>query len=123
MTQQGTGKDGGSGDSDNDSDFSERLKSARRKAGLDQSPSSPPPISLASYAFRLATELVAGVLVGGGVGWAIDRVAHTSPFGVIICLLLGFLGGMLNVMRAVKQMNAQLSANTPPAVADDEDDD
>ena len=109
-------------------DFSERLKSARKKAGLDVTPSSPaPPLGLASYAFRLATELVAGVIAGGGVGWAIDRVAHTSPFGVIVCLLLGFGGGMLNVMRAVKQMNAQQQAlNAPPTAPvqdDDEDED
>jgi ATP synthase protein I len=113
MTQRGT-----------ENDFSDRLKSARQKAGLDQPPPSPaPPLGLASYAFRLATELVAGVLVGGGVGWAIDRVAHTSPFGLIVCILLGFLGGMLNVLRAVKQMNAQLSVNPAPAVPDDEDED
>ncbi len=66
MTQRGTEKD-----------FSDRLKSARKKAGLDQPPPSPaPPLGLASYAFRLATELVEGVIAGGGVGWAIDRVAH-----------------------------------------------
>ena len=50
--------------------------------------------------FRLSTELVAGVLVGAGVGWVIDRWLGISPWGMIVFLLLGFAAGVLNVMRA-----------------------
>jgi ATP synthase protein I len=49
--------------------------------------------------FRLSTELVAGVLVGAGVGWVLDRVLGISPWGMIVFLLLGFAAGVLNVMR------------------------
>ena len=50
--------------------------------------------------FRLSTELVAGVLVGAGIGWLIDRWLGISPWGLIVFLLLGFAAGVLNVMRA-----------------------
>jgi ATP synthase protein I len=50
--------------------------------------------------FRLSTELVAGVLVGAGLGWLIDRWLGTTPWGLIVLLLLGFAAGVLNVMRA-----------------------
>jgi ATP synthase protein I len=50
--------------------------------------------------FRLSTELVAGVLVGAGLGWLIDRWLGISPWGLIVFLLLGFAAGVLNVMRA-----------------------
>jgi ATP synthase protein I len=50
--------------------------------------------------FRLSTELVAGVLVGAGVGWLIDRWLGTTPLGMLVFLLLGFVAGVLNVMRA-----------------------
>jgi ATP synthase protein I len=50
--------------------------------------------------FRLSTEMVGGVLVGGGFGWLIDRWLGTSPWGFILLLLLGFAAGVLNVMRA-----------------------
>jgi ATP synthase protein I len=50
--------------------------------------------------FRLSTELVAGVLVGAGIGWLIDRWVGTRPLGMIVFLLLGFVAGVLNVMRA-----------------------
>jgi ATP synthase protein I len=49
---------------------------------------------------RLSTELVAGVLLGAGLGWLIDRWLGTSPFGLLGMLLLGFAAGVLNVMRS-----------------------
>ena len=56
----------------------------------------------AGYAkgFRLSSELVAGVLVGAGLGWLIDRLLGISPWGFIVFLLLGFVAGVLNVMRS-----------------------
>jgi ATP synthase protein I len=50
---------------------------------------------------RLSTELVAGVLVGAFVGWALDRWLGISPWGLIVFLLLGFVAGVRNVVRAV----------------------
>jgi ATP synthase protein I len=50
--------------------------------------------------FRLSTELVAGVLLGAGLGWVLDRLLGISPWGLIVFLLLGFAAGVLNVMRA-----------------------
>ena len=49
---------------------------------------------------RLSSELVAGVIVGGVIGWALDRLFGISPWGMIVFLLLGFTAGVLNVMRA-----------------------
>lgn len=62
-------------------------------------------------ALRASTEFVAGVLVGGGIGWVIDKGIGTSPWGLIVFLLLGFVAGVYNVMRS-----AGLSA--PSAVPD-----
>ena len=50
--------------------------------------------------FRLSTELVAGVLVGAFIGWALDKWLGISPWGMIVFLLLGFAAGVLNVIRA-----------------------
>lgn len=50
--------------------------------------------------FRLSSELVAGVGVGALLGWAFDRLLSTSPFGLIVFLLLGFAAGVVNVIRS-----------------------
>ena len=57
-------------------------------------------------AVKLASEFVAGVLVGAALGWGLDRVAGTSPWGLIGLLLLGFCAGVLNVVRAAGRMTA-----------------
>ena len=58
--------------------------------------------SVAGYgqALKLSSEFIAGVVVGAGIGWIIDRLAGTSPWGLIVFLLLGFGAGVLNVMRS-----------------------
>lgn len=50
--------------------------------------------------FRLSSELIAGVLVGAVIGWGFDRLLSTSPWGLIVFFLLGFVAGVINVMRA-----------------------
>lgn len=51
-------------------------------------------------ALRLSSEFVAGILVGTGIGWFLDRLLGTSPWGMIVFLMLGFAAGVLNVLRA-----------------------
>ena len=53
------------------------------------------------FALRVASEFAAGVLVGTGLGWLVDRWLGTAPWGMIVLLLLGFAAGVLNVLRVV----------------------
>ena len=55
-------------------------------------------------ALKLSSEFIAGVLVGAGLGWLIDQLAGTSPWGLIVFLLLGFGAGVMNVMRSAGVM-------------------
>ena len=50
--------------------------------------------------FRLSSELIAGVAVGALMGWGFDRLLSTSPFGLIVFVLVGFAAGVLNVIRS-----------------------
>jgi ATP synthase protein I len=82
--------------------LNEGLGHARRQAGRPSDSSDADRAATASgYArgFRLSSELVAGVVVGAGLGWLIDRWLGISPWGLIVFLLLGFAAGVLNVMR------------------------
>ena len=50
--------------------------------------------------FQLSSELIAGVVVGALLGWAFDRLLSTSPWGLIVFVLLGFTAGVVNVVRS-----------------------
>lgn len=39
--------------------------------------------------YRLLGEVIGGILGGLGLGWVFDRFAHTTPFGLVIGMLLG----------------------------------
>ncbi|MBS7538738.1 AtpZ/AtpI family protein [Ancylobacter lacus] len=62
-----------------------------------------------TLAFRLGSEFVAGVLVGAGIGWGIDRLFGTSPWGMIVFLLFGFGAAVANMLRAAGE-----TGRTPP---------
>lgn len=54
--------------------------------------------------FRIATDLIAGVLVGGLVGWQLDAWLGTRPVLLLIFLVLGTAAGLLNVIRTARSM-------------------
>lgn len=84
--------------------LNEKLKSARPE---DQQQIASPSTSRSwSYAFRIASDLIAGPLVGGFIGWWLDNWLQTAPIFLIILFLLGLAAGFLNVIRTAQQMNA-----------------
>ncbi len=95
--------------SSGDADLSARLKSLdarldkatadRRETSVSHTRSTSDSRAL-GQAFRLSAEFVSGVVAGGIVGWIVDRLFGSSPWGLIVCLILGFCAGMLNLMRA-----------------------
>ena len=50
---------------------------------------------------RVATELLAGLLIGGSIGWTIDSWLETNPWFLILFFLLGGAAGILNLWRVV----------------------
>jgi ATP synthase protein I len=50
---------------------------------------------------KISSEFIAAIAVGGLLGYLLDRFAGTTPWGMIILLLLGFCAGVLNVLRAL----------------------
>jgi ATP synthase protein I len=87
-----------------DDSFEARLRRARERRRADAGSGPRPPggtdASALARGFRLSSELVGAVLLGGAIGWLLDRWLGISPWGMIVFLLLGFAAGVLNVMRA-----------------------
>lgn len=98
------------GETGREAELSERLdrldRSLNERRRVDAEPMKGTGKEAQGYAqaFRLSTEFVAGVLVGAALGWAFDRMLGTSPWGLIVLLLLGFGAGVFNVMRAANLM-------------------
>jgi len=61
--------------------------------------------------FRMAADFVAAILVGAVLGWGIDAIFGSTPWGLIAFLMLGFITGVWNVVRTAQAAN---KANTPP---------
>jgi F0F1-type ATP synthase assembly protein I len=80
---------------------------AAERSGLTRPDAAQARASAMAVGLRLSSELVAGVLVGAALGWGFDRLLSTSPWGLIVFLLLGFVAGVVNVMRAAGVMAKQ----------------
>ena len=50
---------------------------------------------------RHAFEIAATTLVGGGIGWMLDRWLETGPWMLLLFFLLGVVAGFWNLMKAV----------------------
>jgi ATP synthase protein I len=74
-------------------------------------------------AFKFAAELLVGVIAGGGLGWALDKHFGTAPWLMIVLVIMGFAAGLLNVVRAAQQAQAQNESlqRAAPSVRDDDD--
>ena len=88
----------------------QRLSEIRgsRKVGTDQPRDGEDGAARASAmarGFRLSSELIAGVVVGAAIGWGLDRLLSTSPFGFIVFFLLGFVAGLINLVRTAGVMS------------------
>ena len=51
--------------------------------------------------YRVGTELLAGLLIGAGIGWTLDQWVNTTPLFMIIFFILGGLTGIYNLWRVV----------------------
>lgn len=90
-------------------ELDKRLAANRVQSGRDAGDDSGRGQAGAAQAMRMAADFVAGVLVGGAVGWGVDRFFGTSPWGLAVFLLLGFAAGILNVLRTSGVVRTKVS--------------
>jgi ATP synthase protein I len=100
-------------------DLRRRVAEARGEA----SSSSPPPQSPASLALRFGGEFGAAIIVGALLGYGADAFLHTSPWGILIGVMLGFAAGVVNVVRVARAYSQAhpVDTNAPPGEDGEED--
>lgn len=84
-----------------DNDLSKRIESAIDKKDNKTKNYENLNVSLVNTFSRVATELLAGLLIGTSLGWLIDNWLNTSPLFLIIFFLLGGAAGILNLWRII----------------------
>lgn len=54
-------------------------------------------------AMRVGTDLLASLVVGGGLGWLVDSyLFDSSPWGLVAGLCLGLVAGIRNAYRSAQ---------------------
>jgi ATP synthase protein I len=92
-------------------ELSNRLRDLRKQVdgdndkGVIEKPGAAAPGSAMGLAFRVGIELATGLVLGGGLGWLLDRWWHTSPAMLILFFFLGAAAGMVNVFRTAREIN------------------
>lgn len=76
-----------------ESDLKSRIAAAKAKLDV------PTQKAEQNRAWHFLSEIVAGLIVGGGIGWLLDDWLGSKPWLFIVFLLLGIIGAFWNMMR------------------------
>jgi len=72
--------------------------------GFGMPPAQDPLYAGLGQAVRIGTELLAALIVGGGLGWVVDTyLFETTPWGLVIGLIFGLAAGMRNAYRSAQR--------------------
>ena len=73
-------------------------------------------------ALKLGTEMIAGVAVGGFIGWWMDYWFGTAPILLVVFFVLGAAAGIINVIRSAQRSQAEAGPLPGKDLPSDEDD-
>jgi ATP synthase protein I len=79
--------------------------------------------SAMSLGLRAGSEFISAVILGLGIGWALDRALGTNPAFLIAFFLFGVAAGVWNVIRLTSPKGATLNRNSPLSRANSPDKD
>ncbi|MEM9312616.1 MAG: AtpZ/AtpI family protein [Pseudomonadota bacterium] len=60
---------------------------------------------------RVLADLLGGIFGGGAVGWAIDALAGSAPWALLVCLFLGIGVAFRNIILAANTRSEDPSDN------------
>lgn len=90
----------------------DRLKALDERLRAAKSAQAPRPhmeehYSQAQLAWRMVIELVAGLGVGFGIGYGLDALLGTTPWLMVVFILLGFAAGVNVMLRTAREVRLQ----------------
>ena len=97
-------------------DLEDRIAAARERAthadATREGFASDAAANYSAYGFglRAGAQFVGAVVGGGGIGWLIDRWLGTSPFGLLIVMIVCFVAALVNVWLTMSRTVAAVEA-------------
>jgi ATP synthase protein I len=98
-------------------EFDSRLGRLRAEVERRGGEALPGPTTGPGMAFAIASHMVAGLLVGGGLGYWLDRWLGTKPWLLVVFFFLGAAAGGMNIYRTVRRLG--MAAGYRPAPGED----
>ena len=112
-----------------DPDQRERMAQLEKRIAAFKKKDEPKPhmeehYSQAQLAWRMVIELVAGLLIGFGIGYGLDSLFGTIPIFLVLFTLLGLAAGVKTMMRSAAEIQrdklAEEAERTAPKHTGDE---
>ena len=69
--------------------------------------------SMAQQGWRMVIEMVAGLLIGFGIGYGLDSLFGTIPVFLVIFTLLGFVAGVRVMLRTAEEFQEKRMGQGP----------
>jgi ATP synthase protein I len=95
-----------------DDPFHERLKRLEERIESARGPKpeaarSRSKAQASALGWRMVTELLAGMLLGLGIGYGLDSLFGTLPVFLVVFALLGFAAGVRTMLRSVEEVRGK----------------
>ena len=76
-----------------------------------------------AYGLRMSSEFVAAIIVGGLIGFGLDKLFGTVPWFFLLFFVLGLAAGVMNVTRAFQRLQGDIARQTGGNIGKDMPDD
>lgn len=93
---------------------------AKVRAAHEPAPPKQESHALAQQGWRMVTELVAGLLIGLGIGWGLDAAFGTRPLFLVLFVFLGLAAGIRVMLRTAQELQVQQDPGSPGGKRDSE---
>lgn len=94
-------------------DFAARLDEARADLeGAELAKAQKARGAAMGLGIKLASELLAALIVGGALGYGLDLLTNRTPLFLLIGLALGMAAAFTNVLRLMKKMSTEQSPDS-----------
>ncbi|WP_103332510.1 AtpZ/AtpI family protein [Pseudotabrizicola formosa] len=103
---------------------SARLKALEARISAAKAASEPTPhmkkdYSQAQVAWRMVIELVAGLLIGFGIGYGLDTLLGTMPIFLVLFIGFGLAAGVKTMLRSANEVQERRLAQDAAEKRDD----